>query len=873
MTVAAVLLASIVAHMAHAVPGPPTAREADERLAVWLEQQGLDRLLAAHLQDRLDRESTDLERRDLAERLASILVRRLRKGEVEPEDAATVVARLRGFLAGVDADELTVEVLRARQRRTERRLEQLRLGHAGSDDRASGAAAIMRAFTELVTELDRLHRNLEVDLKNDDRRLDRSIGLEAEELLGLVDRKRALLESVRFLHAWSNLHLAMLARSSCAMHEASEGRARAVPDWRPRALAALEGFNALLDTGSADPSPDDVSIERRSEDAYASAILGSALSRALLHGGAAASPWFDLLSDARTSPLVRRSAPGWHLAALVLLREFDDAGSLLRTLSRRGPVPPAWLRMAVIESTAPEVLQRRGAVDFVQEALAQLASQEDLAEVVALSERLPAETLPRGGFVAGYLLGLREYASARDSSQGQREAFLRASRTLLAAVRETEAATFPIARAAAKQLAAWCLVGAGDPAGASALFEDAAEELPPSRAAESLWLAAEAAARAAERAEGAERRTLEQAWNRIVARLIERHPESAFATRAEVARIRGGGATEGDELARLLAVPRSSPAWPEAQQAAEELLYRRLREATESERARVATQYLELTAADSAPSGEIRRTWLRRRIEAALVLGSGRINEAAAAIDALRARAAAGEFRIDDLDEELVLRELQVATLRLDLEEAMRLLRALEAGGADRAILRIARRSILRAAPRAEGDAAIGATVLVGGELLADERDELDDLSFAAIAMIVGRAALLQQSPSEAPQRPASRSLPALAPIEALRHARDRVPNDMTLVDLLASLAERHGDDDLALECLRSLLASHAPGDPPWFDARLRQVRILARVDPARARAVLDQHRALVPEWGPPPWGSELRALDRMVPPASETVP
>jgi hypothetical protein len=41
---------------------------------------------------------------------------------------------------------------------------------------------------------------------------------------------------------------------------------------------------------------------------------------------------------------------------------------------------------------------------------------------------------------------------------------------------------------------------------------------------------------------------------------------------------------------------------------------------------------------------------------------------------------------------------------------------------------------------------------------------------------------------------------------------------------------------------------------------------LLADLDPARARAVLDQHKQLNPDYGPDPWGVRLEQLDGRLP-------
>lgn len=834
-----------------AAPAPPTSREADERLTLWLERQGFDRLLAAALEERLTRETADIDRRDLAERLRDVVIRRIRADAIDPDSATTVAESMRPLLPAVDADELQLEILRARQRLLERRIEQWRLGDA---EAAPGGELAATAGT-LAAEADRLRRRLERDVKEDDQRLDRSVGLEAEALLEAVERKRQLLETARFVQAWMLLHQTIIVRPGVA---GAAGDA-----WRGKAMAALEQFIALLDTGREQPKPDDVAIDRLGEDPYASAVLGTALCQLLLDGVAGAAPWFALLEDTRTAPAVRRSAPGWRLLVLLASRDFVAAKEWLDRLVEQGGASSAWLRLALIECRSPQVLEMIGAQEFVQAALAALAAQDELGEVLALAEKLPASALPSRGFVVGYLRGMRAYAAARAMDEGaadvRRDAFRAAATALRSALAEPDAARSPLGQGSARQLAGWCLVGAGDFAEASVLFEQAAQSLPAVRAAESLWLAAEAIERAAMAAPASERGALEQSRQRMLDLLLERHPESAFALRAEVSRIRNTGQADADALARLRAVPRGSPAWIDALAAAEEILYRRVRSGRDDERRMAALEYLETARSEDAPDASTRRTWLRRRAEVALVPGVERLPEAMAAVTELRARATAGEFTIDEIQPELQLRDLQLAALDGRLEQAMTLLRSFEELSAE-TLVRLGRRSILRAAQRQDNDASRMLVVDVGAALLAEENLTIDDGARHAVALAVGQAALaLSGADSEARLAKA---------LDTLALARARRPSDLTLLELTSGLAERAKRDELALECLRAILAGTTLGERAWFDARLRQVRVLARSDPKQARRVLDQHRALIPEWGPEPWGAELRALDRSVPSA-----
>lgn len=879
-----------------AAPGPATAREADDRLAFWLERRGLDRLLSALLEQRLAREAAELDRRDAAERLRDVVGRRLRAGDLEPEAAAAIAEKIRQWLPAVDAEELALEVLRSRQRSAEARLDRLRLGVADPSE----GAAIATALQSLAADVDKMRRRIEVTLQGDDRKLERSVGLEAEALLDDVDRKRVVLETARFVHAWTMLHSALLARSSLA---AAPGGAPRKETWRAAATTALEHFTLLLDTGVADPTPDDVGVERRGDENYASALLGASIARLLLEGPERAESWFALVADPRTASASRRSASGWKLMGLVLTREFAAARSWLDALLAKGPVPASWLRAAIVECRATDVMSQPGAAEFVQAALAALASQEELGEVIALAEGLPTTALPADGFLAGYLRGIREYAAARSldpstSEYARREAFRAAARTLRGAAGGSDASRSSSGLGSARQLAGWCLIGAGDFEEAGALFELAAESLPPPRAAESLWLAAEALDRAMRTRDTGDHEALVEARRRLIDRLIERFPESEFAVRAEVVRIRQDPEADSEALAKLRSIPRGSPAWIEALVAAEELLYRRVRRsggsASEPERRRAVEQYLEVARADDAPDAATRRTWLRRRAEAALIPGADRTEDAAAAIVALRARAAAGEFPIDDIESELRLRELQIAAASGRLDDAASRLREFEAqdaSGTASPFVRLGRRALLRGAQKVDTDAARAMVIEVGSRIVRDESTTLEPAARHAVALAVGSAArtLVERraaagsagngagggTKNDGPGGGTKKDDETGANADAalIRTALDVLvaalvhrPADFALLDTTATIAERVGDDERALECLRAILAGAPIGEPVWFDARVRQVRVLSRHDPALARRVLDQHRALVPDWGPEPWGGALRDLDRRVP-------
>jgi hypothetical protein len=100
--------------------------------------------------------------------------------------------------------------------------------------------------------------------------------------------------------------------------------------------------------------------------------------------------------------------------------------------------------------------------------------------------------------------------------------------------------------------------------------------------------------------------------------------------------------------------------------------------------------------------------------------------------------------------------------------------------------------------------------------------------------------------------------------IEAKRHSLTTLTRFARLVESVA----RHAD---ALEAWRQALLLQTPGTDGWFVARVETLRLLARIDPPRAREVMVQHKALYPNYGPPPHDAALTSIDRELGPVLTT--
>jgi hypothetical protein len=93
-----------------------------------------------------------------------------------------------------------------------------------------------------------------------------------------------------------------------------------------------------------------------------------------------------------------------------------------------------------------------------------------------------------------------------------------------------------------------------------------------------------------------------------------------------------------------------------------------------------------------------------------------------------------------------------------------------------------------------------------------------------------------------------------------------KTPRDATILRAAAGLAEAAGNYEDAANHLRALVGGLPARTNPWFEAKVDQMRVLAKLDPVRARTVIDQYRTLYPDLGPEPWRTRIAEIDATVP-------
>lgn len=830
----------------------------------YLESQGLDALAATRL-EQLAAASGGDERAQHLDRLGELLARML-DGSADAAETERLLARadrLADELTSTRSDRLRLAAARSRYRAAARIAESIRAGFALD---AGAALETLGAQREVLAKLaDRAEkRALEID-----RRADRERGLGRDLLAEDAERERGLAGQARFLAAWCLVYRGFLSRQPSDSEEAARI------------------FTAILGGRDGRLVPEDVSEDLRSDEAFASAILGLALARARSNGYSEAARWMPLLESSATNAAVREAAPGWRMVAATEARAFEQARSALRALDGRADVAN-WARVAVsrgVEEGSGDAQARL----LVREGLAQLAAAQDLGAVRELATRYGEAILgeDREAFVPRYVRAVRLYgealeAVARDEKEhgaAQEPARARAAEAAEAlgvALAASDAKQFVDASSACRLMRAWSLRGAGDLRAAALAFDEVAEASLGARAEDAARhaIASYDEARRVER-DPARRDELDAVVLARIESFLKRFPASEHVPELLVRRVAATAEPTLADVDDLLRVRPEAPEWLASRQQALVALYRAFRGGKES-RTETARRYLQVLAElprdprNGLPAGD--PMVARQALEVVLANEVRDLGIAEAMLAALAAAANDGSFDAAEADEELAYRRLQLAMYADRWADAEIALAPFEKPAATAiwadAALRLAirgaesrRRGSAPDAPERAGF--VATTVRAGDALLAREivrhgslAKALEDRANGQFARVVldARVEQLKAAPSIESGRVGLALADALLPAS---------PRDATLLSHAAACAEAAGDLERAADHLRTLVGGLSPRTAAWYEAKIEQMRVLTALDPVRARAVFAQFRALYPELGPEPYRARLLEIER----------
>lgn len=849
---------------------PPALDARADELLDYLEARGLDTLAARRLED-LARAASGDERTQHLDRLAALFARLLDES-VEGDAQLALLGRadqLAESLATAGGDELRVAAARARYKAAARVAESIRAGIAG-DATAAAETLSVQADTLLKTAERADKRSADLD-----RRLEREQGIGRDLLSQKVERERSLAGQARYIAAWSLLYRGMLARSNADLERSQK-----------LFVAMLGGRDGALE-------PAEVSQDLRRDEAFASAVLGLSLVKARLAGYSESSRWLELLEAKDTHPTLREAAPGWSMVAALDARAFKAARTCFARLGARADIAN-WARVAAARSIE-DGGSDADATLLAREALAQLAASRELDVLRALVARYGDGILgeDRSGFVPRYVQAVRLYDEAQKAladagadqekvvSDSVRGPSRKAAEALGEALAASDVAAYSEAALACRVMRAWSLRGSGAYREAARAFDEIAAQGVGAQAEQTLRLAIASLDDARREAASVEERS--RIDGELLARIdafLSRFPGSDFVPELLVRKVAASGTPESADIDALLAVTPDSKEWLSSRRQAAFALYRVFR-GGRAPRAETAARYLaviaELPADAETGLPASSPAMARQALEVVLATEVRDVKMAAALLDGLAVAGQKGQFDLREADEELAYRRLQLAMYTDRWDNVEPILAAFEKPEATKlwadAALRLAVRGAeakRRASPAGAPErGAFVATILRASDAilereggvaaaLAPKAPELATLGPIARIALDARVELLG-STSDAKQ--ARRGLEIASALLASS------PRDSTLLEGGAICAEGAGELDRAAEYLRTLVGGLPPRTKPWFEAKISQIRVLGRLDPARARAVLEQYRTLYPDLGPEPIRLRILELERALAP------
>ena len=854
----------------------PTLASRDALLA----ELGLLRPLAASLRWQLSRTSGE-SRKALAEQLGALYAKML-KVNPPPAERMALEQHCRELLelvpeAATPALRLSLAV--AQYLPVENLVERRDLLLATSEE-VSEAQRVLAEVTPLMERISREIITRVAALEERDGRGTLS-DEESRRIRAELADARELRSEAAFRAGWACLYSALLS------------------DEPPKARKAMDHFGIILGALPGRPATiDRAPLGMLKYDHVGKAAVGCAMASSLLGNHIEAIRWMNELSDATeltkdvAEQLVRRKIrifaadDRWADIELMIVRQ--------RRLGTDGKAVPLALAdartLAVIGLTSlnrPDFREglRSPAQRMVQVAMGDLVVRGEVGHVLSLVKSFGTAIIGADGFINNFVRALRAYDEVRAmhqtaepqnaNSPATTAEVLNAYRQVIALFEGCLAAPDAGDHPAQRMQARMCL---GLAMHYSGLFEKAAAVLEsvysgstsePERrealydAIVSLSLAIKAGAK-----------NLDTQHERLQLLFIQSFPNSREANQMVRQRTNGGKALTAADIDLLLSVAPDNADYHGSRSVAADALYRQWKAtSTPGTRDFAALRYADVsmdllrreyaqathstdTAARSAADIAVNRA--RRIAEVLLACTSPDMNRSGEVLAMIDTLAKFHSVNLTKIEDELCYRRFQIAFMKQDAGADRELARLRELGGpfviaAERLMYR--RANDEWAASPSDAEAA-SRLITSGSRVLLHT-----ELAPAGLASVRDRVAAAACARWKLMGDPSMREL-------ALRLDREQVEKGFkTLAGLgrIAELEESLGHHEVASEAWLDVLAAAEEDSDSWYQARIESIRLIAVFDSARATSILDQFKALRPNFGPEPWGERMRTLDAAV--------
>jgi hypothetical protein len=860
-------------------PAPPPKSVIEQ----YLSDRGLNELLAAHLLQKL--KATDgPERLSLADRLGSIFV-----GLLDSSKTAAERAHWEGqgqdllrLVPEAESFNLRLNLAKARYLLAEDVAEKHRLRLISPEERAEAETSLRNVnltFADIGAKLNKRIDQLE-------KRESGGAEEDGPTLRSELAEARRLRSLAFYYAGWSGYYSAFLTA-------------------RPQlAEDALQSFGWLLNaSGGRAPSVQRAPATLLRYEHVARSAIGVALCEGIAGRDTVALAWLDAIEAAEGVPdhmiqqlfsrriVLHAAGKRWADLARLVERKREPTGNPLQPL----PVGEARL-LAVVALEALEDASQIRSKDVTQVladiALTDLITQGEVRHVQDLVGKFGSAPLAGDGFIVQYVRGLQAYERARSAHAAAGENveessakdsvvnLYRAAATALdnAAVSK-DGSRFAEELSNAALLRGLATYYAGDLAQAADRFEQAFQTASAAttansgkRAEDSLWMAIVALDKAVEGGAG----VLKDRLGRLGSLFLQRYPKSDRAAKLLLRQASTGLVTEEKAVEILMGVGQESPLYETARRQAASLLYTIYRRARGADRDFAALRFAELceeivridrrklaqgsdTEAKETVTHIVAR--VRQMLDAVLGMSAPDLERADKALEALDAVVASSGYDLSKLEDEVTYRRFQIAVFRGkadDITSLLDKLHGIRGPFSDRADRMMYNRAIAAAKGPDAPVEAIKEVVRHGLRVI-------DQFGRTAEALKDPAVYSLHNSVADAAARAyrlgGDKSMRDIA-VAIDKPLLDKGDPPIQVLRRYAELGESAGDKQGALECWRIILAGAGSTNPAWFEARYQSLRLLLALDPQRAADAMAQHKVLHPEFGPEPWGAQIRELD-----------
>ncbi len=826
---------------------------AQDRVADWLEREGLDRLLTEHLEATrmVGSQDSDSDTR-LAEAYARLI-------EAEGDDSvrADLVTRARRLLANMSATTsvpLRLALARVRYLNAQQVMERSRVVDVPVvelQQRRDEMCGIAREMGALADELER--RLLATRRRNADR--------EDQEL----DRIAQARGAATLLAGWCWYYCGLDAS------DVSLGRAQ-------------NAFGSLLSGTQKIPGVDELSEARKSYEWYASAILGMAMTEASRISNAAARPWFEALRTGEANVVVADVVDGWQLAAFLDAEDFDDADAMLESFEASGrDVPTAWLRLAATGGLRGRGSGSSDAVKLSQRALAMLANRREFGDIAALVGQFGLDSVEQRGFVFDYIRGLERYREAADASRrgddsAKRDILALAAGDFESAIRSSDAVNFPDAARSCRIQLAKTRLDLSSPREALGLLLAVIPDATGDARADATWWAIVACDRLLGDSTTDDRAELGTRRDALSRSFLEAFPTDGRAPQLMIQRISREEDPALEDLEILLALSPDHPSWRTSRERAFTILYRRYRRAAGEEARSLGRRTLEVgrSLADARHEADLIDPVIalqRDRITAEILCAPDLHDRERADVVLARLASIPAADGPAGLVDEIAYRRLMLDLLGEDFVAARGRLEAMPMGAsaesrywADLAVRKVHASAVERSRLGAVSTSVIDAIVDSGARRF----EEIDDSAGVDWNDVLGREDLLAVAANVANGHRAmfvrtGDRASAETSLDWFMRCLDRRPNDRGLLESAAELSVELDDRARTLDLWRRILRRADRDTPLWWKAKAGQIAVVLVDDPAQAGRILEQVRGLEPDLGPEPWRTMLLDLERRI--------